>query len=943
MDSQKHVFLSYRSLERDFALALAADLKNAGLRLWMDVLDVGIKIGDDWVLELQNAIDNCVGMIAILSPDYVASKYCRRELKRADTLGRPIFPVLLRELSTPTDWPFEIQEKQYVDFIGWREETVYQKQFASLLTTLRGYFADQIGAEPDLETRYLTRLIADLESRRGVMEYVQLAAEMETQASFRPKPLVDDECGYALMIEQSQELSTITNKFPLRDINEALTQFPKVVLLGDPGAGKTTTIRRLALESARKRLENRLAPFPVVLSLSQWETGLTPLEFIRTKWIFSTDPIEALRSGDISLYLDGLNEMGVDSENRAKELARWLGTLDDRARIVITCRTSDYVRGLKLSSLPTVGVQPLDEKQIRRFASNYLKEKAADFVERVILKDATTSLFQLAQNPYMLGALTYLYENSPNGRLPRNNGTLFQALARALWERERQRQTVGWIPFEQAEIVFGYLAFQMIDERKPTDVGLDYVVEKIGGHQLIYVGASASFVQIESNHVRFCHQLMQEYFAAAYMEHTSLAQFLQHPRFELGGRVPSKWDQTIIALCGTSSRRETIVDQISRVDPILAAKCVGSGVIVTPKTRENLVVRLTELLTYNDDSWSARASALRALETVGSEDQVELITSLLDDPVYYVRQSAARALRSLDNSSLRRSQLTRDAGVLPGQLLGPYKLGEIVGKGGLATVYHARRRNLPQDLALKVFHPSVLKHYAYHKNFLAAITKFADISHPNIVPIYDYDKAQGQYLVMPFMKGNLGDKLHEHFVSNSVFSINNIKKWIKEIADALESLHNNGIVHGNLVTSDILFDEKDSAYLAGDFWMSEVYATTTGSPYFHPNYLAPEQVPSAQSFGELIQTVEISPATDQYRVALLAYILITQLWPFDASTPAVILLRILNDTIPQVNWFRPDVPEAVQNVIEKALAKDPASRYASMGQFAQAFVQALEI
>src|SRR5262249_24301889 len=107
MSEGGHIFLSYYSGEADFALRLAADLKNAGVRLWVDRLD-GITVGDDWRQAIQRAIDGCAALIVVLSPDYVASAYCRNELARADTLKRPIFPVLLRPVSAQ-DWPIELQ------------------------------------------------------------------------------------------------------------------------------------------------------------------------------------------------------------------------------------------------------------------------------------------------------------------------------------------------------------------------------------------------------------------------------------------------------------------------------------------------------------------------------------------------------------------------------------------------------------------------------------------------------------------------------------------------------------------------------------------------------------------------------------------------------------------------------------------------------------------
>src|SRR4051812_43653880 len=125
MNTRGHIFFSYRSLEMDFAIRLAADLKNAGVNVWMDRLD--IKPGDDWVAALQEGVNNSAAVIAVLSPEYVSAKYCRNELSRAVRLGRPIFPILLRPLPNE-EWPIEIERHQYTDFTRWQDESVYNKR-----------------------------------------------------------------------------------------------------------------------------------------------------------------------------------------------------------------------------------------------------------------------------------------------------------------------------------------------------------------------------------------------------------------------------------------------------------------------------------------------------------------------------------------------------------------------------------------------------------------------------------------------------------------------------------------------------------------------------------------------------------------------------------------------------------------------------------------------
>jgi len=118
-DSDKHIFVSYRSLEAEFALKIATDLRNSGVSIWMDRLD-GIRGADDWRRSIEQGLRDSMALIAILSPDYINSKYCLRELSSADEINVSIFPLLLR--AVPKEMiPIEIRRIQYIDFRNWRD------------------------------------------------------------------------------------------------------------------------------------------------------------------------------------------------------------------------------------------------------------------------------------------------------------------------------------------------------------------------------------------------------------------------------------------------------------------------------------------------------------------------------------------------------------------------------------------------------------------------------------------------------------------------------------------------------------------------------------------------------------------------------------------------------------------------------------------------------
>lgn len=591
MAETNHIFLSYRSVEADFALKLAADLKNSGVRLWMDRLD-GIQVGMDWREAIDQAIHHCAAMISVLSPDYIKSEYCKKELSRANTLQRPIFPLLLRPLK-PVEIPFVLEGVQYEDFTDWMDEKTYHERFQILLRRLKTEIGSQVGEIPDEEVRYLTSLIAELEARRGVLEYVDLYAESET-LKVRPEPK-EDEWGFGMLLEE-QASPVIERQSQIGNFEELSRKIAKFVLVGDPGAGKTTTLRRFARDAARKRLENsRLNPLPFLVYLPHWTTQATPQEFIQSHWPFSTPLDPLLKTGDVLLMMDGLNEMGADGPLKARLLREWLRSPSTSpANVIVTSRIEDYDGDLKLGNLPVITIQGLKEEQIRKFVRNYLQEQADLFFMRVKIDSATLAdqyhtMHSLMQNPYLLSALMIVFQNSPHGDLPRNNGALFRALVRALWKREQERHTLGWIPYEEMESHFAKLAFNVIDHQMPVDFDITYARSVVERDELLRTARSANLIEFTGDKMRFYHQLMLEYFAAiglrtvgitAKLSKVNMVEFYEFATSNelTRKRAPTLWDQVIIALCGLIPNPNEYLLEIAQLDPYLALLCLQSGI-----------------------------------------------------------------------------------------------------------------------------------------------------------------------------------------------------------------------------------------------------------------------------------------------------------------------------------------------------------------------------
>ena len=593
-------------------MRLAVDLKQSGLNLWVDRLESGIRVGDDWGQRLESALNNCVGLIAVLSPSYVESSYCRRELKRAVAFGRPVYPVLAAFVDRAS-WPLEIEERQFIDFLEWRNESVYRERFERIIETLRSEARVQFASMPDRETRYLLNLIGELEGHTGVLKYIDTRAET---AGERPNPFRDrgwpEE--FALLNERLNNAGSAASKPVLFDsIHQVAAERPRFVLLGPPGVGKTTAVRRLALDAARRRLEShRLTPLPLLLDLSQWAEETDPLDHVRKHWPFPSEPSEALSRGDVFLFLDGLNEMGTAGPANAKKLKKWFAGRAAPSHAIVTCRDSSYTEELELG-LATVRISELRDEDLEPFVAGYIgPAEARRFIETLL--DGKGARFTtprpvaaLARNPYLLTALIYLYLSAPEHVLPRNAGGLFRNLVKLLWKREETKRNSGWLPFDEMQLSLSRLAITMIDENKPASVQLEYALRFVN-RELLWALQGAHFMIVTGDHVRFYHQHVQDYFAAAGLEQSSDFGWLQPPRVHretyggrdwidtphsvYGFRATGKWDMAASILVGFTTTPTPLLERIAKVDPILAGKCIEVFPEAPPEARQLVLAAL---------------------------------------------------------------------------------------------------------------------------------------------------------------------------------------------------------------------------------------------------------------------------------------------------------------------------------------------------------------
>ena len=268
---------------------------------------------------------------------------------------------------------------------------------------------------------------------------------------------------------------------------------------------------------------------------------------------------------------------------------------------------------------------------------------------------------------------------------------------------------------------------------------------------------------------------------------------------------------------------------------------------------------------------------------------------------------------------------------LIGKTLGHYRILEVVGQGGMATVYKAADLRDEKITAVKVMLPYLSRDEGLKKRFRQEAKMLSRLKHPNIVPILDYGEENGHlFYVLPYLPlGSLTDRL-----TNGPISIEETAQIISQAAAALQHAHDEGVVHRDVKPSNILLDEHGTAQLSdfGFAYWSEATLDLTGSGLVGtPGYMSPEQC-----LGE-----GITELSDQYSLGVVLYRLVVGRIPFEGETPLAIALKHINEPLPPPREVNHGVPVPLENVLITALNKNPKSRYGSIAIFNDALQDAI--
>jgi len=269
-----------------------------------------------------------------------------------------------------------------------------------------------------------------------------------------------------------------------------------------------------------------------------------------------------------------------------------------------------------------------------------------------------------------------------------------------------------------------------------------------------------------------------------------------------------------------------------------------------------------------------------------------------------------------------------------GENVGPYRLIDKLGKGGMATVFKAYHPSLDRYVAIKALHPAFMEHPGFIDRFQREAKVVAKLDHPNIVPIFDFSEHEDRpYLVLKYVQGEtLKARLEK-----SKLTYKESRHIFRVISSALAYAHQEGVLHRDIKPSNVLVEKSGQVYLA-DFGlarMTETSQTTLSGQMMMgtPHYISPEQ---AKGMGGL------DSGTDIYSLGVMMYELLVGEVPFQADTPFSVIHDHIYSPLPLPRDMNPDLNEDIERAILKSLAKKREDRYKNVSEMMAMFLKAFD-
>jgi serine/threonine protein kinase/DNA-binding XRE family transcriptional regulator len=272
---------------------------------------------------------------------------------------------------------------------------------------------------------------------------------------------------------------------------------------------------------------------------------------------------------------------------------------------------------------------------------------------------------------------------------------------------------------------------------------------------------------------------------------------------------------------------------------------------------------------------------------------------------------------------------------LTGRAVKGFQLAELIGSGGFGVVYRAVQPSVQRDVAVKIILPRFANHPTFIRRFEAEAHLVARLEHPHIVPLYDYwREPNAAYLIMRLLRGGGLNTV----LAQGPLPLDIVRRIGQQVGQALAAAHAQGVLHQDIKPANILLDDLQNGYLA-DFGIAKNLTFAEGSSLTEQNtlvsspaYISPEQ----------IRDEPVRPSSDIYCFGLLLYEMLTGQAAFRGPTPVSLLQQHLNQPLPLLHDTFPDLPAGLDDVLQRATAKQPQDRFTDMNTLLLALEAALQ-
>jgi len=644
----EHIFISYaRQDGLSFAERLEGDLQQAGRQVWRDKRNLDPH--QDFTAELEKAIEAASHVAVCLTPDTKRdNSFVRREIAYALACQKPIIPLVMVANIIP---PIHIVNLTRIDFHQQSWTQAFDELLARLELPINRYEA---ATPPDDPFRhYLNRryqeIIAYLDTT--VFSLIALHAQSAT-GQVQPQEIRRNlPVGFTGLSVKPTKMQADEQPRMFDTFADAFDHYNgRVLLLGEPGAGKTTTLMAFARDAIARRLSDPTQPLPLLAPISTWDANQRPslAEWLAAMADLDVEKVRQLIvDGRVLLLLDALDELGnerqdPETKERFDPRLRFISLVPADNRVLISCRVKDYAElGTKLTLNGAITLQPLDDAQLAEYLHDH-----PDLWEAVQSDDG---LRDMARTPLLLSLFAFAYQGMGEKAHELRNfkhspgdlrDVVIQTYIEQRYEREHAKPNVE-LPFTFTKLkeILGRVALENVGRSFDTE----NVLKLADFAWLFNDGQAEAFVDfacflnllspIGDELYRFMHLLIRDFFAyetACYL-------------------LDSEFDPTRIYAINVLRKinDERSVDRLiaKLKDPYWRVRfqsAIVLGELQSPKSVEALL-----LILNHDDNIDVQAMAALALGKIGDQRAVDSLINLLSNTDIDLLFNIIRALERI--------------------------------------------------------------------------------------------------------------------------------------------------------------------------------------------------------------------------------------------------------------------------------------------------------